>query len=400
MRRDVQFTNAAGISLSGRLEMPAGRVRAVALFAHCFTCTANSHGARRISVALAEHGIATLTFDFTGLGKSGGDFADSHFMANVSDLVAAAGYLRETIAAPSILVGHSLGGAAVIAAAGDIAECKAVVTIGAPFDPAHVLHQLGDQVHRVRADGRAEVSIGGRPFNVSDVFLDAVEGQDQIGRLAKLKRALLVLHAPTDTTVGIENAGQIFTSAKHPKSFISLDGADHLLTQPAPAAYAAAMIAAWVEPYLAPPQARDAPDEGHVRVTSTDAKFVTIVDSSGHSFLADEPLRVGGSDLGPTPYDLLLSGLGTCTAMTVKLVADRETIPLAGVSVTLSHNRCHSEDCASTGEGKPKIEVIERVITLTGDLTEAQRARLLVIADKCPVHRTLESHPVIRTTLA
>lgn len=399
MRRDVQFTNSANIALSGRIEMPAGRVRAVALFAHCFTCTANSHGARRISVALAEHGIATMTFDFTGLGKSGGEFADSHFMANVSDLVAAAAYLRDTIGAPSILVGHSLGGAAVIAAAGDIPECTAVVTIGAPFDPAHVLHQLGDQVQRVRAEGRAEVSIGGRPFNVSDAFLDAVEGQDQVGRLAKLKRALLVLHAPTDTTVGIENAGQIFGAAKHPKSFISLDGADHLLTQPAPAAYAAAMISAWVEPYLAPAQARDAPDEGEVRVTSTDGKFVTIVDSAGHSFLADEPLKVGGTDLGPTPYDLLLSALGTCTSMTIRLVADREGIPLKGVSVALSHARCHSDDCSATGEGRPKIEVIERAITLAGDLSEAQRARLLVIADKCPVHRTLESHPVIKTRL-
>ncbi len=399
MRRDVQFINSANIALSGRIEMPAGRIRAVALFAHCFTCTANSHGARRISVALAEHGIATLAFDFTGLGKSGGDFADSHFMANVGDLVAAAGYLRDSIGAPSILVGHSLGGAAVIAAAVDIPECTAVVTIGAPFDPAHVLHQLGDQVQRVRAEGRAEVSIGGRPFNVSDAFLDAVEGHDQAGRLAKLKRALLVLHAPTDTTVGIENAGEIFAAAKHPKSFVSLAGADHLLTQPAPAAYAAAMISAWVEPYLPPAKARDAPDEGEVRVTSTDAKFVSIVDSSGHSFIADEPLKVGGMDLGPTPYDLLLAGLGSCTSMTVKLVADREGIPLKGVSVALKHSRCHSEDCQATGEGRPKIEVIERDITLEGDLSEAQRARLLVIADKCPVHRTLESHPVIKTRL-
>ena len=399
MRRDVEFENGDGVTLSGRLEMPAGRVRAVALFAHCFTCTANSHGARRISVAMAEHDIATLAFDFTGLGKSGGDFADSHFMANVGDLVAAAAHLRAGVGAPSILIGHSLGGAAVIAAADAIPEAKAIVTIGAPFDPAHVLHQLGDQVQRVRAEGRAEISIGGRPFNVSDRFLDAVIGQDQAGRLARLKRALLVLHAPTDATVGIENAAAIFGAAKHPKSFVSLDGADHLLTQPAPASYAAAIIAAWVEPYLQPAQARDAPDEGHVRVTSTDGKFVAIVDSSGHSFLADEPVKVGGMDLGPTPYDLLLSGLGTCTSMTIKLVAARENIPLDGVSVSLSHDRCHSDDCMAVGEGKPRIEVIVRAITLTGELTEAQRARLLVIADKCPVHRTLESQPMIRTRL-
>lgn len=400
MRRDVEFTNAAGVKLSGRLEMPPGRVRAVALFAHCFTCTASSHGARRISIALASHGIATLAFDFTGLGKSEGVFADSHFAANIDDLVAAADFLRGALQAPAILVGHSLGGAAVIAAAAQIPEATAVVTIGAPFDPAHVLHQLGDQTSRVRAEGQAEITIGGRPFEVSSAFLDAVEGHDQADRLAKLKRALLVLHAPTDTIVGIENAGQIFTAAKHPKSFVALDGADHLLTQPGPAAYAAAMIAAWVEPYLEPPLAADAPAEGHVRVTTTEAKFTSIVDSSGHSFLADEPLKVGGADLGPTPYDLLLSGLGTCTAMTIKLVADREGMPLTGVSVDLHHARCHSADCAETGEGKPKIEVIERAITLTGDLSESQRARLLVIADKCPVHRTIESHPVIKTRLA
>lgn len=399
MRRDVEFTNAAGHKLSGRLEMPPGRVRAVALFAHCFTCTAQSHGARRISTALAGHGIATLAFDFTGLGKSEGAFADSHFAMNVSDLIAAAAHLRATIGAPSIIVGHSLGGAAVIAAAGDIPEVKAVVTIGAPFDPAHVLHQLGDQVDKVREFGQAEVTIGGRPFEVSSAFLDAVEGQDQRARLANLKRALLVMHAPTDAIVGIENAGDIFTSARHPKSFISLDHADHLLSRPEDSTYAAAMIAGWAEPYLPPAADPDLPPEGHVRVTTTDAKFTSIVDSSGHSFLADEPQRSGGDDLGPTPYDLLLAGLGTCTAMTIKLVADREQIPLEGVEVTLDHQRCHSEDCADAGEGRPRIEVIERRLKLDGDLTEAQRARLLVIADRCPVHRTLESHPLIRTSL-
>ncbi|MBX9796580.1 bifunctional alpha/beta hydrolase/OsmC family protein [Sphingomonas sp.] len=399
MRRDVSFTNAAGTRLHGRLELPPGRVRAVALFAHCFTCTIQSHGARRIGLALAERGIATLAFDFTGLGKSEGAFADSHFAANVGDLVAAADFLRGDIGAPSILIGHSLGGAAVIAAAEHIPEVRGVVTIGAPFDPAHVLHQLGDGVEQVRAQGLAEIAIGGRPFTVSSAFLDAVEGQDQAARLARLKRALLVLHAPTDATVGIENAAAIFTAAKHPKSFVSLDGADHLMTQAGPAGYAAAIIAAWVEPFLPPADTVDLPDEGHVRVTSTDAKFTVIVDSSGHSFLGDEPLAVGGANLGPTPYDLLLSALGTCTAMTVKLVADREGIPLEQISVTLDHQRCHSADCAEPGEGRPKIEVLSRDITLTGALTEAQRARLLVIADKCPVHRTLESHPVIKTRL-
>jgi putative redox protein len=396
MRRDVRFPNASGSLLAGSIEMPAGRVRAVALFAHCFTCSAQSHGARRVSLALATEGIATLRFDFTGLGKSEGDFADSHFGANVDDLVAAADHLRATIGAPTILIGHSLGGAAVIAAASRIVEVKAVVTIGAPFDPAHVLHQLGDGAERVLAAGEAEVAIGGRPFTIRRDFLEAVEGQDQAARLANLKCALLVLHAPTDATVGIENARMIFEAARHPKGFIALDGADHLLTDPAQAGYAATMIAAWVEPFLPRPGALNQVPEGRVRVASGEGKFVQIVDSAGHSFLADEPESVGGSALGPTPYDLLLASLGTCTAMTIQLVAAREGIPLEGVSVLLDHERRHADDCDST---TGRIEVLTREIALSGDLSDAQRARLLEIANKCPVHRTLESGPHVETRL-
>ncbi|BCA59095.1 bifunctional alpha/beta hydrolase/OsmC family protein [Sphingomonas sp. HMP6] len=397
MKHEVRFPNAAGVMLAGSIELPPGRVRAVAVFAHCFTCTARSHGARRVSLALAEQGIATLRFDFTGLGDSEGAFADSHFTANVDDLVAAAAYLESSIGAPAILIGHSLGVAAVIAAAEQIPSVKAVVTIAAPFDPAHVLHlikgteDIGDQ--------QTEVSIGGRPFRIGRDFLDSVAGQDQAARLGRLKRALLVLHSATDATVGIENARAIFEAAKHPKSFVALNGADHLLTDPEQASYAAMIIAAWVQPFLGPAMPIDAVPEGHVRVTSTEAKFVQIVDSSGHTFLADEPLAVGGSDLGPTPYDLLLSALGTCTAMTLRLVAEKEGIPLTGVSVTLNHSRRHADDCADCATGQPQIEVLERVIRLEGDLSEAQRMRMLVIADKCPVHRTLENHPRIETRL-
>ena len=243
------------------------------------------------------------------------------------------------------------------------------------------------------------MSIGGRPFEIGRDFLASVEGQDQANRLAHLKRALLVLHSATDQMVGVENARAIFDAAKHPKSFVALDGADHLLTDPKCAAYAAAIIAAWVEPFLAPTQAVDAVAEGHVRVTGGDGKFVQIVDSSGHSFLADEPEKMGGNNLGPTPYDLLLAALGTCTAMTMKLVAASEGIPLEGVAVTLDHSRRHADDCAAAAGGRPRLEVIERIITLKGDLTEAQRDRMLEIADKCPVHRTLESHPTIETRL-
>lgn len=398
MRRDVSFQNNTGVTLAGVLELPAGRIRAVALFAHCFTCSAQSHGARRVSLALAAAGIATLRFDFTGLGRSGGAFADSHFGANVEDLIAAAGHLEATVGAPAVLIGHSLGGAAVIAAAGRLASVKAVVTIGAPFDPAHVLHQLSNSAE-VAATGIGEVTIAGRSFAIRRDFLDAVQGQDQAARLAALKRALLVMHAPGDTTVGIDDARLIYEAARHPKSFVTLDGADHLLNDAADAAYAAAIIAAWVEPYLPPAPAIEPVAEGRVRVTSGDGKFVQIVDSSGHSFLADEPTGIGGGDLGPTPYDLLLAALGTCTAMTLKLVAAREAIPLTGVAVELRHQRVHADDCAGATAGTPHIEVLTRAITPQGDLTDAQRQRLLAVADRCPVHRTLEGRPRIETML-
>lgn len=400
MVREVEFPNGQGAMLAGSLELPPGRVRAVALFAHCFTCTQASHGARRVSMALAERGIATLRFDFTGLGKSGGDFADSHFAANVDDLVAAARYLEQTIGAPAILVGHSLGGAAVIAAAGRVASARAVVTIGAPFDPAHALHHLdADDAARIEAEGEGPVRIGGRPFTVRRDFLRAVEGQDQAARLAHLKKALLVLHAPTDQVVGIDNARAIFDAARHPKSFVTLDGADHLLTDAARAAYAASIVAAWVEPYLAPAQAPDALEEGRVRVASGEGPFVQLVDASGHSFIADEPEKSGGGGLGPNPYDLLLSALGTCTAMTMELVARREGIPVEDVEVLLRHERRHVDDCEETMRARPYLDVLHREIRVEGPLTPAQRDRMLVIANKCPVHRTLENDPRIETRL-
>jgi uncharacterized OsmC-like protein/pimeloyl-ACP methyl ester carboxylesterase len=400
MTREVEFRNAQGVKLAGSLELPPGRVRAVALFAHCFTCTAQSHGARRVSMALAERGIATLRFDFTGLGKSEGVFADSHFAANVDDLVAAAEHLKQTIGAPGILIGHSLGGAAVIAAAEHIPEAKAVVTIAAPFDPAHALHQVDQEsAARIEAEGEGPVTIGGRPFRVRRDFLHAVEGQNQAARLATLKKALLVLHAPTDSTVGIENARAIFDAARHPKSFVSLDTADHLLTSAESAAYAASMIAAWVDPFLGPAQEPDALPEGCVRVASGEGAFVQMIDASGHSFLADEPVSVGGGNLGPTPYDLLLSALGTCTAMTIAIVAKAEKIPVEGVSVLLRHERRHADDSAATMGGHPKLEVLHRAISLEGSLTSAQRDRMLVIANKCPVHRTIENGPTIETVL-
>jgi putative redox protein len=397
MKREIRFPNAAGVMLAGSIDLPPGRVRGVALFAHCFTCTAQSHAARRVSLALAEQGIATLRFDFTGLGASEGAFADSHFSANVADLVAAADFLAGDVGAPDILIGHSLGGAAVIAAAERIPAARAVVTIAAPFDPRHVLHLIKGAEDL--DDDPREVSIGGRPFRIGREFLASVEGHDQAHRPAHLKRALLVLHSATDATVGVENARAIFEAAKHPKSFVALDGADHLLTDADHASYVAQIVAAWVQPFLGAAMPVDAVPEGHVRITSTDAKFVQIIESAGHSLLADEPVANGGSELGPTPYDLLLAALGSCTAMTLRLVAEREGIPLEGVAVTLHHGRRHADDCAAPAGKGARIEVVERMVTLEGDLTGAQRDRMLGVAEKCPVHRTLTGDLRIETRL-
>lgn len=403
MSQKVHFTNASHIKLSGTLELPETEtVRGYALFAHCFTCTQSSHGAQRISAALGAMGIATLRFDFTGLGRSEGEFADSHFSANIADIVAAADYLAEHHAAPALLIGHSLGGAAAIAAAEHIPDARGVITIGAPFAVDHVLGQLGDAVQRITEMGEGEVSIGGRPFFINRKFVESAYGQQQVERLAKLGRALLVLHAPTDTIVGVDEARQIFQAAKHPKSFISLPDADHLLTNAAQARYVATLIAAWAEPLIDDAQSttpQSEAREGEVVVETAGGKFRQRVVAGAHAFISDEPASFGGSNMGPTPYDLLLAGLGSCTAMTIQMVAAREDIPLEHVRVTLRHKRCHSEDCAEAGTGKPRIEVIERDLQLTGELNSTQRARLLQIADKCPVHRTLEADPIIRTHL-
>lgn len=392
----IRFPGADGQMLAASLEMPVGPVRAVALFAHCFTCTMRSHAARRVTAALAAEGIATLRFDFTGLGGSEGDFANTGFAANVEDLVAAAAHLQATIGAPAVLIGHSLGGAAVLAAAPRIASVKAVVTIGAPFDPAHVLHNIKGDLDAIRRDGAGDVTIGGRAFRLAARFLDATTGDDPGPRIGRLGRALLVLHAPTDDTVGIENARLIFDAARHPKSFVTLDRADHLLTDNADPAYVAKLIASWVERYL-PAQAAEPVADGEVLVGNANGKFGTSIRFRHHHLLADEPAEVGGEDAGPTPYDLLLGALGACTSMTLKLYAAREDIPLENVTVRLSHSRNHSEDCAHVIEPGTRIEAIDRTIALTGPLTDVQRGKLIEIADRCPVHRTITGHLHIHT---
>lgn len=385
----VSFRNANGIELAGALDTPPSTPRGYALFAHCFSCSSQSHAAKRISQALTLHGIATLRFDFTGLGASDGEFADSHFAANLDDLTAAAQYLTDSRQAPAILIGHSLGGAAMIAAAERIPSARAVVTIGAPFDPAHALHLFGDRLEEIERTGEATVTLGGRAFVVRRDFLAASTATDQAGRLGTLKTAVLVMHSPIDEIVGVDHARKIFDAARHPKSFVSLDGMDHLLTDKRDAEYVANLVAAWAERYLDPPRADAIDVEGTVQVRSTDGKFLQDIVAGEHRFVADEPTKIGGWDAGPTPYDLLLASLGSCTAMTIKLFAEREGIPLEKVAIGLRHDRIHGQDCEAQ---QGKMERITRRVNLTGPLSDDQRALLLKIADRCPVHRTLEGH--------
>ena len=382
----IRFPGAQGAQLAARLDTPAGAPRAYALFAHCFTCSKESKAAATVSQALAGHGIATLRFDFSSL----------EFASNLQDLVAAAAWLREQRRAPQILVGHSLGGAAVLVVAAKIPEVRAVATIGAPFDPSHVAH-LVTVTKEAAAD--VEVSIAGRPFRVDKGFFEDLAARNSAATIAALRRPLLVLHSPRDTVVDIDNASKIFLAAKHPKSFVSLDDADHLLLRPEDAAYVAEVLAAWASRYVDRP-AETLPVNG-VRVTETrEGRFTQHILAGKHVLRADEPAAAGGDDRGPGPYDLLLAGLGACTSMTVRMYADQKKWPLERVRVDLRHEKVHATDCAECETRDGKIDRIERVLMLEGNLDEAQRQRLLEIAHKCPVHRTLHSEIWIPTSLA
>ena len=397
----VEFPGALGASLNARLDSPVAPPVAYALFAHCFTCSKETRAATYLAAALAERGIATLRFDFTGLGGSGGDFANTNFTSNVDDLVAAADFLRARYRAPEILVGHSLGGAAVLAAAPRIPEATGVATIGAPFDPAHVLRVIPnrDEIERV---GEAEVVLAGRRFRIRKQLLDDLAGQNLGDIMRGLGKALLVMHSPRDDTVEIENATRIFQAARHPKSFVSLDPADHLLTRREDATYAGHVLAAWAERYLrgeAPEAPAALPEKVVVRETR-EGKFTQLVAAGRHIVRADEPMAAGGLDSGMSPYDFLVAGLGACTSMTIRLYADLKGLSLERVTVELKHDKIHAADCAECETREGKLDRIERVIRLEGALDAAQRAKLLEIANKCPVHRTLTSEITIPTRLA
>jgi putative redox protein len=392
------FPNTRGEKLSALLDRPAGTPTAFALFAHCFTCGKDNLAAKRIAEGLTARGIAVLRFDFTGLGASEGEFANTNFTSNVADLVAAANHMRVMFRAPEILIGHSLGGAAVLCAAGELPDTRAVVTIAAPADPAHVVGLFEQQVPAIQAQGEVEVKLAGRPFRIRREFLEDIADQKLKQRVATLRKALLVMHSPTDDTVGIDNASAIFLAAKHPKSFVSLDGADHLLSRRRDAVYAADVIAAWAERYLdTVPEPDMAPLEGVLVEETHNGKFEQAIIAGPHRYIADEPMSVGGNGTGPSPYEYLLAALGACTSMTIRLYAERKQLPLRHVSVLLKHDKIHAQDCENCETKVGMIDQIDRTIMLDGDLDAEQRAKLMEIADKCPVHRTLSAEINIKT---
>jgi len=397
----ITFPGHNGTPLAARLDLPDGPHLATALFAHCFTCGKDIAAARRIAARLAGMGIAVLRFDFTGLGHSEGEFGNTSFTSNIEDLIAACTYLDQTGMAPSLLIGHSLGGAAVLSAASRMPGIKAVASLAAPFDPSHVIHNFADALPEIRANGQAEVCLAGRPFTISKGFVEDIEQTALAQAIAGLNSALLVMHAPLDNVVGIENASQIFGAAKHPKSFVTLDDADHLISRSVDADYAAEVIATWAGRYvpLAPPAPPPGAPEGVIRVAEADPEgFLQDVFSGPHHHaLADEPLAYGGTNRGMSPYGFLSAGLGACTSMTIRMYARRKGWPLDHVSVDVCHDKVHAQD-AETGSGA-KVDTWRRRIRLEGALDSEQRQRLLEIADKCPVHRTLERASEVVTEL-
>lgn len=397
-RQKISFEGSQGDSLAGVLETPDTEPVAYVLLAHCFTCGKDLIAAARIARSLVGHGFAVLRFDFTGLGNSDGDFANTNFSSNVQDLVLAADYLREHHHAPTVLIGHSLGGTAVLKAAHQVPESLGVVTIGAPADAQHVAKQFACDIDTIESAGNATVSLAGRSFTIKKQFIDDIR-ENKDTHVGKLGKALLVMHSPVDATVSIQQAEQIFVAAKHPKSFVSLGNADHLLGNKTDGEFAATTIAAWATQFLPTPSAseKSSVQAGHVVVSERDHKFAQNMQSDDHQWIADEPRSVGGSNFGPDPYEHLLAALGACTSMTMRMYAERKKWPVEQISVELDHSRDHGSDCMECDEANPKIDVIKRSIAITGNLDADQRQRMMQIADMCPVHRTLHNKLVIKT---
>ncbi|MGD9629674.1 MAG: alpha/beta fold hydrolase [Pyrinomonadaceae bacterium] len=395
------FENRSGKSLSALLELPVDRhPHSFAIFAHCFTCTKNLTAVRSISSALASRGFGVLSFDFTGLGESEGDFAEENFSSSVSDLICAAEFLKDNYEAPSIVIGHSLGGAAGLLAASQLDSVKAVVTIGSPSSATHVRRLFQKDIEQVIEAGQAEVSIGGRPFLIKRQFVEDLEKHSVREAIGNMRKAFLFFHSPQDRIVGIENAAELYEAASHPKSFISLDGADHLLSNKKDARYVGDTIGSWASRYIEIPGERSISTPNDVAAfLGTDERFTTQIKVGRHRLTADEPESFGGNDFGPSPYGLVASGLAACTAMTLRMYAERKNWDLREITVHVSHARSHIEDCQNCDSPNGKIDKFTRELELVGELDDDQRRRLLEIADKCPVHKTLESNARIETTL-
>ena len=401
--KPLKFENQKGLSLAANLYLPLDKApKFYALFAHCFTCTKNFSAVTQICSSLSQQGIAVLSFDFTGLGRSEGEFQDSSFSANISDLSDAASFLEINYEAPKMLVGHSLGGSAVLYVAGLLDSVQAVVTIAAPAFPAHVKHLFESGLKEVEKNGSAKVNIGGRSFRINKSFVDDLEQKPISSFLKNLKKSILILHSPQDQMVGIENAAEIYRAAFHPKSFISLDGADHLLSNPADSQYIGAVISTWSIRYVTVSENSILNDlkGNQVLVRLAGEGYTTEIKTPSHHLLADEPLEVGGANLGPTPYDLLMASLGSCTAMTLKMYAERKGWPLKEVQVYLNHDKVHLDDSKASEDPGAKVSQFTRIIGLEGDLDEDQRQKLLEISNRCPVHRTLQEDIKIQTILS
>lgn len=395
----IQFKTRGGTELSAVLDTPDTQVpHNYVVFAHCFTCDKNFHAVRNICRALTNEGFAVLRFDFTGLGESEGEFSDTNFSSNVDDLIDAGAFLAEHYQSPTILLGHSLGGAAAIFAAAQMKSVKAVGVIGAPSSPKHVKTLLKHGIDEIKEKGAAEISIGGRPFMISKQFIDDLESQDMAAVLGDLRKPIIVFHSPQDKIVGIENAEEIYRAARHPKSYISLDGANHLLTNKKDSAYVGQVIAGWVQRYVEINHTPNLETDHQVAVSLGNTGYTTEMVAGKHLLIADEPEAMGGNNEGPAPHDFLLAGLGACTAMTLRMYADRKEWDLQKVVVHLNHRKDFKE--SENGEkSSQKVSYITRVIDLHGDLDEKQRNRMLEIANKCPVHRTITESPVVQSML-
>jgi uncharacterized OsmC-like protein/esterase/lipase len=400
--KPLLFENRKKLKLAANLYVPLDQApRFYALFAHCFTCTKNFSAVTQICTALSQQGIAVMSFDFTGLGRSEGEFQDSSFSANISDLSDAAAFLAEHYQAPKLLVGHSLGGAAVIYAAAQLESIEAIATIAAPAYPAHVKNLFQDKIEEIEANGSGKVNIGGRPFRINKAFIDDLEQKPMESFLKNLKKSILIFHSPQDTIVAISNAAALYQAAFHPKSFISLDGADHLLSNPIDSQYIGEVIATWSSRYVKPSAEATVNDlkGNQVLVRLAGEGYTTEIKTPFHHLLADEPAEVGGANLGPTPYDLLMASLGSCTAMTLRMYAERKKWSLKEVSVYLNHDKVHLDDSKAPEDSGTKVSQFTRIIQLEGDLDNEQRQRLLEISNRCPVHKTLQDEIIIQTML-